>query len=97
MFRKSLMPRTGMLFVFPEEGPLVFWMKNTWIDLDILFLNKKKKIQRIFPRVPRSYPELPEEKVAKVLSRGSYVLELPSGTAFRHGLRKEQTLSFKIP
>lgn len=40
MFRKHLNKNSGMLFVFDEERPLAFWMKNTLIDLSIGFFNK---------------------------------------------------------
>jgi len=39
MFREKLDPGTGMLFVFNDEQPLSFWMKNTLIPLDILFFD----------------------------------------------------------
>jgi len=39
MFRYSLCPECGRLFIFEEEGYKTFWMKNTFIDLDILFIN----------------------------------------------------------
>ncbi len=44
MYRKNLCPSCGMLFVFKKEQPLSFWMKNTFIPLDIVFINRKKKI-----------------------------------------------------
>src|SRR5271154_285851 len=54
MYRTELADGKGMLFVFPEEGPLNFWMKNTWIDLDMVFIGKDKKVTRVYPKVPRS-------------------------------------------
>ena len=38
MYREVLAGDRGMLFVFPEEGPHSFWMKNTRIELDIIFI-----------------------------------------------------------
>jgi uncharacterized membrane protein (UPF0127 family) len=44
MFRESLCEGCGMLFVFPREGACGFWMKNTLIPLDIIFLSSNKTV-----------------------------------------------------
>lgn len=41
MFRKELAAKNGMIFVYPEDRVLTFWMKNTYIPLDIVFVNSK--------------------------------------------------------
>ena len=95
MFREKLLPDQGMLFVFEEEGLYSFWMKNTLISLDMLWINKDRRIVHIARNVPPckedpcpSYsPERP----------GLYVLELAAGAADRLGLKLFDRLEFTLP
>ncbi len=52
MYRTSLAPEHGMLFQFPELGYWTFWMKNTKIPLDIIWLDNTGKIIHIESEVP---------------------------------------------
>jgi len=47
MFRKELSPGSGMLFVNENEAMRFFWMKNTYIPLDILFISSSKEVKHI--------------------------------------------------
>lgn len=87
MFVKQLPPDQGMLFVFDGEEERFFWMKNTWVDLDILFLDEQGKINQLHQRVPRTYAYTPRAEIPVVRGEGKYVVELAAGTAQRHGLK----------
>ena len=52
MFREKLDNNSGMLFVFENENYQIFWMKNTLIPLDIIFIDKSLKIVDIKYAVP---------------------------------------------
>jgi uncharacterized membrane protein (UPF0127 family) len=95
MFREKLLPDQGMLFVFEEEGLYSFWMKNTLISLDMLWINKDRRIVHIARNVPPCKedpcPSYPPERP------GLYVLELAAGAADRLGLKLFDRLEFTLP
>jgi uncharacterized membrane protein (UPF0127 family) len=47
MFRDSMPENNGMLFIFDNPRPVEFWMKNTYIPLDIIFIGRDNKIRKI--------------------------------------------------
>ncbi|MBI4386878.1 MAG: DUF192 domain-containing protein [Elusimicrobia bacterium] len=96
MFRDSLPADYGMLFVFSNEGGMQFWMKNTWVDLDMLFIDGKKRVTVIHENVPRSSPDTPEPNIARRGGVGQYVLELPAGAASKYGLKAGRALFFDV-
>ena len=74
MYRRELAPQAGMLFIFPEEGFPVFWMKNTLIPLDLIFISAAPAVAGIVPRAkPESLERLSVARPAK------YVLEVNAG------------------
>ncbi|MBI3550761.1 MAG: DUF192 domain-containing protein [Elusimicrobia bacterium] len=97
MNRTSLPPDYGMLFVFAEEAPIHFWMKNTLVDLDMIFIGRDKRITAVFKDVPRSAPDTPEANLARRGALAQYVLELPAGASARRKLERGQALAFDIP
>jgi len=97
MCRTKLARDYGMLFVFPNEMPLNFWMKNTLVSLDILWIGADKRITVIHDKMPKSTTETPDDKVAVAGGTGQYVLELPSGAAARLGLKAGDALKFETP
>jgi uncharacterized membrane protein (UPF0127 family) len=82
MFRRNLPLNAGMLFVYPDARSVAFWMKNTLIPLDMLFIAGDGKVSRIVERtVPLS--ETPISSVEEVRA----VLEVNGGTATRLGIK----------
>ena len=86
MFRSHLDEDRGMLFVFEESGRPAFWMKNTYLSLDILFLSTEGIIVDLFERVPPC-PMEPCPRYAP-LSAARYVLEVTGGFVAHHAVRK---------
>jgi uncharacterized protein len=81
MFREHLEEEQGMLFLFPAEEPLSFWMKDTPLPLDIIFLNADRTIVTIRKNtVPFSEASVPSDRPAR------YVVEVNAGFADRHRL-----------
>lgn len=82
MFRESLPPDGGMLFVYPRDQMIGMWMKNTLIPLDMLFIGGDGHILGIAERtVPLSLRTISSESPARA------VLEINGGTAERQGIR----------
>lgn len=81
MFRENLPEGTGMLFVFPTETLNSFWMKNTPIPLDIIFIKQGEIVSLIEDTTPYDETLLTPE------SSYTMTLEVPGGYAARHGVR----------
>ena len=97
MFVKNLPEDEGMLFVFDKPDTHIFWMKNTLIDLDIIFLSPDGTINELYERVPHTYTYTPDAKVPIVRGNGQYVLEAAAGTISRAQLKSGDKLSFTLP
>ncbi len=88
--------REGMWFVFPDSAPRNFWMKDTLIPLDILFLNATSTITSFHLNVPPCRQVSPsQEDCPSYPSSGpaQFVLELAGGTAHRYGLQAGDVLT----
>ena len=89
MYRYSMEENNGMLFIFPEEQPRAFWMKNTFISLDIIYINADKEIVSIQKYTqPKSTYSLPSEKPAQ------YVLEVNAGFCDKYNIRPGDKIEF---
>ena len=97
MFREHLADDRGMLFIFGDAQPWTFWMKNTRIPLDIIWMDGKKTIIHIERNVPicsrqdDGCPQYHSDEGAL------YVLELGGGRADALQLQRGTRLSFKQP
>ena len=89
MHRQSLAPDRGMLFPYAPPQPVAFWMKNTLIPLDMIFIRADGTIARIAANtVPMSLDPVPSlEPVAAVL-------ELAGGRAAELGIREGDRVSW---
>ena len=93
MFQKSLEQNKGMLFLFNKEAKYSFWMKNTLIPLDIIWINKDNKIVFI------SESNQPCRRffcpLITPVTNAKYVLEVNSGIIQKIGLKLADELSLK--
>ena len=81
MYRRELPESHGMLFLFPRQEPQSFWMKNTPLSLDILFIDSSLTIVGIARNTtPYSEKAIPSDKPAQ------FVLEVNGGFCQRHGI-----------
>lgn len=86
MWRKSMSTDIGMLFLMPEEKIQSFWMKNTYIPLDIIYINSKNQVVSIKENAkPMNESPLPSEEPA------IYVLEISGGTSAKLGIKPGNT------
>lgn len=91
MGRESLPKNYGMWFVFPSDVKDPFWMKNTLIPLDMIFVGSDMKIVDIFENAVPESTKLVEPK-----SFYRYVLEVHSGFASEHGIKVGDTVEQRV-
>jgi uncharacterized membrane protein (UPF0127 family) len=92
MFRKSIPDDYGMLFIFEDEDIQSMWMKNTLINLDLIFINKDKQIVDMHLDVPPCKSDPCPSYIGKYPAK--YVLELKGGIALKIGLKQGDRLYF---
>ena len=94
MYRDGINEDQGMLFVFREEGYHSFWMKNMRFAIDILWLDRQKRIIHIERRVPPCKKEPCASYSSKLPAM--YVLELKAGSADKRNLKLYDRLEFVL-
>ncbi|MDP2690903.1 MAG: DUF192 domain-containing protein [bacterium] len=95
MNRKSLHPDAGMLFVFEQERPLSFWMKNTLIPLDILYIDAKQVVVDIQTMDPCP-PETQACPTYPSAGNAQYALEINAGRALELEIKAGDPLQFNL-
>lgn len=82
MYRRELAVNAGMLFDFLTPQPVMMWMKNTLLPLDMLFVTENGRVVNIAERtVPGSLTAIPSDEPVR------FVIEVNGGTASRLGLK----------
>lgn len=90
MFRKDMADDHGMLFIFEQTQPAGFWMKNTPMPLDLIFIDKHGKIRDILQGEPFS------EAVIASAEPVRFVLELKAGTAAKSGIKNGDIMRHRV-
>jgi len=90
MFRREMDENQGMLFLFPHQELQSFWMKNTILSLDIIFVDDASRIVKIHKdAVPFDQGHYPSEVPAQ------YVVEVLGGFTERHGIKEGDMISWE--
>jgi uncharacterized protein len=89
MYRDSMADNNGMLFLMGTEDMQAFWMKNTIMPLDIMFVDAERRIVNIQKNCkPFSLDQIPSAKPAL------YVVEVNAGYADKYGIKAGDLISF---
>ena len=90
MYRSQLADDAGMVFVFEEPSVQRFWMKNTLIPLDMIFIGKDRRIVGV---VENAAPETETERMVGAPSQ--YVLEIAGGLSAKLGIHRGEPVDFQ--
>ena len=90
MYRSRLADDAGMVFVFEQPSVQRFWMKNTLIPLDMIFIGKDRRIVGV---VENAAPETETERMVGAPSQ--YVLEISGGLSAKLGIRRGEPVEFQ--
>jgi hypothetical protein len=91
MWRYAMPDSNGMLFVFDQEEPVSFWMRNTYLPLDIVFVNRAKEIVAIRSNTtPLSDDLLPSNQPVR------YVVEVNAWFCASHGIEVGDRIAYRI-
>ena len=98
MYRESMAENEGMVFIFDTPGSYPFWMKNTLIPLDMIWVDADRRVVFIAPSVPPCKADPCPNFPATPPPPALYVVEVVSGFAKKHGVKVGDQLVFnRIP
>jgi len=94
--RASLAQDAGMLFIFPNEQPQTFWMKDTRFPLDFVWISADLRVLGVQENVPPPAPGTPDTDLPLYPSSEPvlYVLEVNGGLVERAGVRVGDAVTF---
>lgn len=92
MYRENIPEGTGMFFIFPDEEPRSFYMKNTLVPLDMIFADKDFTIRTIVEDAEpcKADPCIHYHSIYPAM----YVLEVPAGFAKEHSLQAGDRITY---
>jgi uncharacterized membrane protein (UPF0127 family) len=88
----KLPAHTGMVFVFDADVPVTFWMKDTLVPLDMVFVAPDGTVRSVADNVPVVPETAPDDAIPRRSGTAKYVIELPAGEAASDGIVKGVTL-----
>jgi uncharacterized protein len=94
MFRDSLAPDRGMLFIHGSPGNYPYWMYQVKIPLDIIWLDETRKIVEISENTPPCPPGAKKCPTYGGRQPALFIVELAAGSVARHNLRVGNMLTF---
>lgn len=94
MFRDSLAEDRGMLFVNPQEDFYAYWMYQTRIPLDIIWMDRGHRIVEVSPNTPPCTTDALHCPKYGGTEKSSYVLEINAGQAAKNGLKVGDVLQY---
>ncbi|MHB1686473.1 MAG: DUF192 domain-containing protein [Ignavibacteriaceae bacterium] len=90
MFRKSMEENQGMLFIFPFDTTQNFWMRNTYIPLDMIFVNSKKEIVTI-----QHATQTLSDQTYSSSAPAMYVIEVDAGFSDKYKIKAGDKISWQ--